>query len=168
MYNERHNRKSGLPALKRPSHPVRMAKDEDPPIIRSVLLSSLIGVIASAVSGGILLTALCFVALGTEDPLALIYPFALLALLPSNFLGGFVSVKKANCSPLACGAVCAAMWLVLSLIISVCLSDPSSAHSLWQSALLHGASVLFFLLGAFAGTYKPRVDARKKHRFGTK
>ena len=162
MYNERHNRKSGLPAVKRPSHPVKMAKGDDPPIIRSVLLSSLIGVFASAVSGAILLTALCFVALGTEDPLALIYPFALLSLLPSNFVGGFVSVKKSNCSPITCGVVYAAMWLILSLIISVFLAGPSSAHTLWQGVLLHGASVLFCLLGAFAGAYKPRVDTRKK------
>ncbi len=169
MYNDRHKGKSGLPAQKRQMGMAQRTRvNEETPIIRTVLLSSLLGMLVSVISGGILLTILCFVALGSEDPLSLIAPLSLLALLPSNFLGGFISTKKADCSPLACGAICAAMWMLLSLVVALCLPYPSSNYALWQSILLHCASVLFCVLGAFAGGYKPRRDTRKKHRFGGK
>ena len=167
MYNDRHRGKSGLPAQKRQMVMAqRTYASEETPIVKTVLLSSLFGVLASVLSGGILLTILCFVALGSEDPLSMIAPLSLLALLPSNFLGGFISTKKADCSPLACGAICAAMWMLLSLVVALCLPYPSSHYALWQSILLHCASVLFCVLGAFAGGYKPRRDTRKKRRFG--
>ena len=167
MYNDRHRGKSGLPAQKRQMGMAqRTHASEETPIVKTVLLSSLFGVLASVLSGGILLTILCFVALGSDDPLSMIAPLSLLALFPSNFLGGFISTKKADCSPLACGAICAAMWMLLSLVVALCLPYPSSDHALWQSIILHAASVLFCVLGAFAGGYKPRRDTRKKRRFG--
>ena len=167
MYNDRKRGKSGLPAQKRQAIVARRQySSEDEPIVKSVLSSALLGVLVSAISGGLLLTLLCFVALKSEDPLSLISPLSLLALLPANFLGGLISSKKADRSPMACGAICAAMWLLLSLAAAVCLPYPSSNHALWQSVLLHLASVLFCILGAFAGTYKPRRDTRKKRRFG--
>lgn len=169
MYNERKRGKGGLPTLKKQMGMTqRTHAVEETPIIKRVLLSSLFGVLISVLSGGILLTLLCLFALGTEDPLSLIPPLALLALLPSNFFGGFVSSKRADCSPMACGAICAAMWMLLSLIVALCLPYPSSDYALWQSIMLHTASVLFCLLGAFAGSYKPRKDTRKKRRFGGK
>ena len=159
--------KSGLPAqIRQTGTSQRSRSVEDEPIVKRVLLSSLFGVAVSVLSGGILLTILCLVAIGTDDPLSLISPLALLALLPSNFFGGFVSTKRADCSPMACGAITAAMWLLLSLVVALCLPYPSSGYALWQSVLLHGASILFCVLGAFAGCYKPKVDARKKRRFG--
>jgi putative membrane protein (TIGR04086 family) len=169
MYNDRKRGKGGLPAQKRQvGIAQRTHATEEEPIIKAVLLSSLFGVLASVLSGGILLTVLCFVALGSDDPLSLIAPLSLLALLPSNFLGGFISTKKSDCPPMPCGAICAAMWMLLSLVVALCLPYPSSDHVLWQSVFLHGASVLFCILGAFAGSYKPRKDTRKKHRFGGK
>ncbi len=169
MYNDSHKGKSGLPAQKRQMGMAQRTRvNEETPIIKTVLLSSLLGVLTSVISGGILLTLLCFFALGSEDPLSLIAPLSLLALLPSNFLGGFISTKKADCSPLACGAITAAMWMLLSLVVALFLPYPSSNYALWQSILLHCASVLFCVLGAFAGSYKPRKDTRKKHRFGGK
>ena len=167
MYNDRHRGKSGLPAQKRQvGMAQRTRANEEAPIIKTVLLSSLLGVTVSVVSGGILLTLLCFFALGTQDPLSMIAPMALLALLPSNFAGGLVSAKRASCSPMACGALTAAMWMLLSLVVAICLPYPASNYALWQSILLHAASALFCVLGAFAGNYKPRKDTRKKRRFG--
>ena len=169
MYNDRKRGKGGLPAQKRQvGIAQRTHATEEEPIIKAVLLSSLFGVLASVLSGGILLTVLCFVALGSDDPLSLIAPLSLLALLPSNFLGGFISSKKADCSPLACGAICAAMWMLLSLVVALCLPYPSSDHALWQSIMLHAASVIFCVLGAFAGNYKPKKNTRRKRRFGGK
>ena len=85
MYNDRHRGKSGLPAQKRQMVMAqRTHASEETPIVKTVFLSSLFGVLASVVSGGILLTILCFVALGSEDPLSMIAPLSLLALLPSN------------------------------------------------------------------------------------
>ena len=169
MYNDRKRGKGGLPAQHRVTGMSQRTRTvEDTPIIKKVLLSSLLGVLVSALSGGILLTLLCLFALGTEDPLSLIPPLSLLALLPSNFFGGFVSSKRADCSPMACGAICAAMWMLLALVVALCLPYPSSDYALWQSIMLHMSSVLFCVLGAFAGCYKPRKDTRKKHRFGGK
>jgi hypothetical protein len=68
---------------------------------------------------------------------------------------------------LACGAVTAAMWTVVSLILSLCLfSTPSADYELWQSLILHLASALFCVFGAFAGKYKPHKNPKKQRRFG--
>ena len=169
MYNDRKRGKSGLPAQKRQVNVAhRQYSIDNEPIVKRVLTSALLGVLVSVISGGVLLTLLCFLALKSEDPLSLISPLSLLALLPANFLGGVISSKKADRSPMACGAICAAMWLLLSLVVAVCLPYPSSNHALWQSILLHVVSVMFCILGAFAGTYKPRRNTRKRHRFGGK
>ena len=169
MYNERNHKKGGLPVLrKRNDVSVRGRGDEDSPIIKAILRSSLLGILASVLSGGVLLTFLCFFAIRAKDPLSLRPPLSLLALLPSNFFGGFISAKKSKCSPIACGAITAAMWMILSLAVAVCLPYPASNHALWQSISLHVASVLFCVLGAFAGSYKPVRDTRKKRRFSGK
>ena len=167
MYNDRKRGKSGLPSQHiKTSVAQRKHVSEETPIIKRVMLSSLFGVVVSAVSGAILLILLCILALSTDDPLSMIPPFALLALLPSNFLGGLVSSKRSDSSPIASGAITAAMWLLFSLIVALCLPHPSSEYTLWQSIVLHMSSTLFCILGAFAGNYKPKRDTRKNRRFG--
>ena len=53
MYNDRHRGKSGLPAQKRQMVMAqRTHASEETPIVKTVLLSSLFGVLASVLSGG--------------------------------------------------------------------------------------------------------------------
>ena len=165
MYNGQ-IKKGGLPAQRKgfsPSSRTRSA--DDSPLIKTVLISSLLGIGIAAVAGILLLFIVCFIATSSEDPLSLITPLSLIALLPSNFLGGFVSSKRTGESPLACGIVTAAIWGIISLVLSLCLVGvQSSSYALWQSLLLHAISALFCVLGAFAGCYKPQI--KKKRRFG--
>ncbi len=168
MYNDRQIKRGGLPVRRKSTALASKAHvEDDVPLIKTVLFSSLLGVAVNAVAGLILLSVVCFIAISGNDPLSLIAPLSLLALFPSNFLGGFVSAKRTGESPLACGIVTAAMWGVISLIVSVCMYNvQSSGYALWQGLMLHAVSVLFCILGAFAGNYKPRKDTRKKRRFG--
>ena len=167
MYNDRHNTRGGLPTPKRHSPAIAHRRTaEDAPLFKRILSNALWGLLANVLSGIVLVFILCFIAYSSPDPLAMIFPMALLALLPSNFLGGFVSAKKCGESHIACGIATAAMWGCLSLIGALCLWGVSpSGYTLWQGLLLHGASIAFCLLGAAAGGIK-RAPSRKKRRFG--
>ena len=163
MYNDRLAKKSVLPIPKRQL--TRRSAAEDKPLWKRILFSSLWGLLANFVSGLILITITCVVAYSSPDPLSLIPALSLLALLPSNFLGGLVAVKRCGDSKIACGITVAAMWGVLSLLGSLCLSSiSSSGYELWQGLLLHATSLAFCLLGAVAGGIK-RPPSRKKRRF---
>ena len=168
MYNDDHRKRSGLPA-QRQSHSLAMKiRDEDgAPLIKKVLISSLIGLGVNLVCGILLVTISAAIALFYNDPLSLMIPLSLLSLLVSNFLGGFSSSKIAKEAPFVCGLVCAAMWGVLSLIVSLALFfAPSSGYSLLQSLLLHAISAVFSVLGALCGSYKPKKNPRNHRRFG--
>lgn len=165
MYNER--TRGGLPAARsRATGAMRKRGGEDMPLFKKLMISSLWGLVANLLSGILLVSIVSAIAYFSPDPLGLIFPLALLALLPSNFLGGFVSAKRCGESALACGITTAAMWGTLSLIGALCLFSISpSGYTIWQSLLLHGASFGFCMLGAAAGGIK-RPKSRKKRRFG--
>lgn len=167
MYSNRQTKRGGLPAQRKSVFLSSKGRaEDDSSLIKTVLFSSLLGVLIAAAAGFLLLCIVCFIAINGDDPLSLISPLSLLALLPSNFIGGLVSCKKTGESPLACGIVTAAMWGAISLILSLCLIGiQSSNYAMWQSLILHAVSALFCVLGAFAGNYKPR-KTHKKRRFG--
>ena len=166
MYN-RQKSHGGLPTPRRNTGlGARRSSREEPPLFKKVLHSSLWGLAVNAASGIALVSIVCLIAYSSPDPLDLIPPLSLLALLPSNFLGGFISAKRCGESAIACGCITAAMWGALSLIGAICLWSVSpSGYALWQSLLLHAASFAFCLLGAAAGGIK-RSPSRKKRRFG--
>ncbi len=167
MYNDRKSRPSALVAQR--NHPVparRALENNEAPLFKKILLSSLIGAGVCGAVGILLVTVFSLVACKSPDPLSLIPTLSLLSLLPSSFLGGFVSAKRTGEAALPTGLVCAAMWSALSLALSVCLySAPSSGYTLWQGLLLHLFSALFCVLGALAGGIK-RKPSRKRRRFG--
>lgn len=165
MYNER--TRGGLPtARSRATSALRKRGGEDTPLFKKLMLSSLWGLGANLLSGILLVSIVSAIAYRGTDPLGLIFPLALLSLLPANFLGGFISAKRCGESPFACGIITAAMWGAISLIGALCLwSVAPSGYTIWQSLLLHGASIAFCLLGALAGGIK-RPQSRKKRRFG--
>lgn len=167
MFNERTRIKGGLPTVRSRAACAACKRDrEDTPLFKKIMLSSLWGLGASLLSGIILVSIVSAIACLSPNPLSLIFPLALLALLPSNFLGGFISAKRCRVSALSCGITTAAMWIALSLVGALCLwSVPSSGYTVWQGILLHCLSVAFCMLGAVAGGIK-RVRSRKKRRFG--
>lgn len=165
MYNK--ETRGGLPTPRKHTHlGQKRRQNEDGPLFKRILSSSLRGLLVNAISGILLVSIVCMIAYSSTDPLSMIPPMALLALLPSNFLGGFVSSKKCGESPIACGITTAAMWGAVSLLGSLCLySIAPSGYELWQSLLLHALSLAFCILGAMAGGVK-RIPSRKKRRFG--
>ncbi len=168
MYNnDRKKHISGVPMQRKIPSPITRARtDEDEPLFKKIMISSLWGVGASAVSGILLVSVLSFAAYKSADPTSLITTLSLLSLLPSDFLGGFVAAKKSGAAPFVCGTVTAGVWCALSFALSVCLyTAPSSGYDFWQGLLLHLAASLFCILGAFAGGIK-RKPSRKKRRFG--
>ncbi len=167
MYNERKKSSSALPVKRKSQLPTaRTRQDDDEGSLKRLIFSSLAGLAVCSASGGMLITAVCVIAYMSSDPLAMISPFALLALLPSNFFGGLVSAKKFGSSSLVCGLSTAAFQCAASLILSLCMySIAASGYTLWQGLLLHAASALFCVLGALTGGIK-RNPSRKKRRFG--
>ncbi len=167
MYNERKKGSAPLPVKRRSTLPISRSKhNDDTPILRKLLISSLIGLGVCVLSGILLVTASCAFAYAASDPLAMISPLALLALLPSNFLGGFISARRCGSNALSCGLVTAVFQCTVSLVLSLCMySVASSEYTLLQGILLHAVSVLFCILGALAGGIK-RKPSHKKRRFG--
>jgi len=167
MYNDRQGRSAGLPTIRKNVGLARKRNvKEETPIIKKVLSCSLLGIGVNALSGILLVSLVCIFAYNSADPLSLIPSIALLSLLPSNFLGGFVASRRCGEAPIACALTTTAMWGVLSFLGALCLySIAPSGYELWQSLLLHALSLAFCLLGAMAGGIK-RIPSRKKRRFG--
>lgn len=165
--SKRPSKRTGVPAVRRSSSlPVSAYDNDDSPSLASILKNSLVGLAVTAISGLILISTTCALAYSSADPSSLIAPLSLLALLVSNFLGGFVTAKKTRSSPLACGLVCGAVTTLVMILFSLLLRGaPTSNYKFWQSALLHSMSVLFCVLGAMAGNVKIK-SRRKKRRFG--
>jgi putative membrane protein (TIGR04086 family) len=167
--NTRHKSgRGGVPAVRRAqSLPIGSRNTaDDTPLFAAVLKNSLWGLAAFAVSGIALVTLGCLIAYSNPDPDTLIFPLALLALLPSSFIGGLVSAKKTADAPVACGVVCGCVCMLFMMLLSLVLyTAPSSGYSFWQGAMLHLCAVGFSLLGALMGSIKPKAKKRKR-RFG--
>ena len=167
MYNNRQGRGAGLPSVRRNTGLMRKRSvNEEPPLFKKIITCSLLGVGVNALSGILLVSLVCFFAYRSTDPLSLIPSMALLSLLPSNFLGGFVVSRRCKDAAIACGITTTAMWGVLSFLGAICLYTVApSGYAIWQSLILHAISLLFCLLGAAAGGVK-RNSSRRKRRFG--
>lgn len=144
----------------------RTENTEETSLLGAVLKGSLWGLLCSVICGILLVTLTAAVAYANPDPTALIAPLGLVALMPSMFIGGFVTSKGCKEAPLLCGIISGGMMTLVTMLLGVILRDlPSSGYAFWQSALLHGAAILFSILGAFAGNVKKRPKPGKR-RFG--
>ncbi len=143
----------------------RSRADDDAPLFTAVLKSSLWGMLATFISGLILISVLSAAALASPDPLALITPLALVALFPSAFVGGFVTAKGVKDAPALCGIICGGLITLCGVLLSIILKDLASSElELWQALLLHALVVTFSVLGAFAGNVK-RAKNKFRKRF---
>ena len=75
------------------SLPSRMKDQGEPPLLKCALFGSLLALLATALSGLILISVMTAIAYADTDPLSKIPALSLVALLPSMFVGGFVCVK---------------------------------------------------------------------------
>ncbi len=167
MYNNEKTHKSSMPALRHSSLPVSRTREiKDRPLFQKALMGSLAGLAASSISGCILMGILSGIAYSSADPSSLIPSMGLLSLLPSCFIGGFISTKWVGYSPLLCGILHSAVLNLIMLVLSLSLVGiASSGYSLWQSIILHTVCALFSILGAFAGNINRRTKPGKR-RFG--
>lgn len=165
--NRNNTRPSGsFPVLRRTSTPATRSGDDDSPLFATVLKNSIYGLISFVISGLILVSVMAGIAYSNPDPDIFIAPLSLVALLPSMFIGGFVTTKKTGEAPLFCGVICGAIVTVITILISLILRNAmSSGYSLFQSALLHAFAIIFCLLGSFAGNIKKRAKPGAR-RFG--
>ena len=146
------------------SLPSRMQDQGEPPLLKCALFGSLLALLATALSGLILISVMTAIAYADPDPLSKIPALSLVALLPSMFVGGFVCVKIVKEAPLLCGILSGAVTAVVFLVLSLILRGlPASGHAALGTVALHSAAVLFSLFGALAGNVKRRT---KKRRFG--
>ena len=162
----RNQRSSALVRSRSVAVAARTRSVEESPLFTTVLKCSLWGLLATFISGIILISALSAAALASADPSSLITPLSLLALFPSAFIGGFVTAKKVKEAPVLCGIICGGFFAVCAMLLSILLKAlTASGFELWQSLLLHTAVVVFAVLGALAGSIK-RVAKRRNRRFG--
>ena len=144
----------------------RSRSGDESPLFTAALKASVLGIAATFVSGIVFISILSAVALTSPDPSGLITPLSLLALFPSAFIGGFVTVKRVKDAPMLCGIICGGLSTACAMLLSIALKGlSSSSFELWQALLLHATVVIFSVLGALAGNIK-RVAKRGKRRFG--
>ena len=144
----------------------RNADSTDGSLLGISLKSSLFATLGGIACAIVLISAASAVAYGLPDPAPLIAPLGIAALMPSMFTCGFIAAKKVKEAPMLCGIVSGGVMTLVTIIAGVIFKGlPTSNYAFWQSACLHGASILFSILGAFAGNVK-RKQKRKKHRFG--
>lgn len=143
----------------------REAEAEERSLLQDALRGGALGTAGFLCAGGLLLSAGALLASFSKDPTALIAPLALAALLLSAFLGGWITSRRVGESPLLCGVIEGGMITLCTIALALILRPlPSSALLFWQSALLHGATVFFSILGAMAGGVKRKRTT--KRRFG--
>lgn len=145
---------------------VKSQPNDDKPCIRTVLQSSLFGLLSALASAVIMTTAVCAAAYSSSDPTSLVIPLSIAVLLISNFVGGLVTSRLANGSPLTCGLVCGAAVTSVMLITSLLLFNAKpTSRTFFESAFLHIATVCFCIFGAFIGNIKLKRNPKRK-RFG--
>lgn len=166
IMNKDRRHSSALVRSRTTSVAARSRSGDESPLFTAVLKASVLGIAATFVSGLVLISVFSAVALTSPDPSGLITPLSLLALLPSAFIGGVVTVKRVKDAPALCGIICGGLSTACAMLLSIVLKGlSSSSFELWQTLLLHAAVVIFSVLGALAGNVK-RVAKRGKRRFG--
>ena len=161
----KNQKRGGLPQARRTSALQSRNQESNDGLLALSIKSAFFGLLVWAISGILLISAATAAAYANPDPLSLAPPLSLAATLISAFLGGFAAQKKAKESPLVCGLVFGGLAALVSMFLCFILKNtPSSNYAFWQSALLHGAMVIFSLFGALAGNAKGKM--KTKRRFG--
>ena len=95
------------------------------------------------------------------DPYPWIRPMSVAASMLTAAVGGFSCVKLHKHSALLCGLLNGSLLMLLMLLLSLFLKPYAAGYSAGISALLHLATLLFSVAGAFLGLHgKPKKRKR--------
>jgi putative membrane protein (TIGR04086 family) len=120
---------------------------------------SALGVIAGAVSGGILSVVSSFIAYSVADPNSLIKPLGTAAFFVSAVICGMFSSKRAGKNPFA-GLVSGAVFIILLTAISFAVPGEETEIGEWILMRLGGIAASFF--GGIIVSIKK--DGKKRRR----
>ena len=97
-----------------------------------------------------------------KDPAPFITPLAFLSSAASAFCGGWILCRRQRNSALLCGLINGCFFLCILLLVSLFFRASSSGYSPLVSAALHLCSLLFSILGGFAGLPRPHPHRKKR------
>ena len=124
--------------------------------LRAFLITLAIG------AGSILLLSLA--AYFYPDPDRITLPLGLIAAALTSFLGGVVAKKRTGLAPALCGLVNGMLLMGLMILLSFFCLPHSHGYSALISTLLHAAVLILSVLGALAGSPKPKAATRSRRR----
>ena len=124
--------------------------------IRAFLITLAIG------AGAILLLSLA--AYFYPDPDRIILPLGLLAAALTSFFGGVIAKKRTGGAPALCGLINGMLLMGAMILLSFFCLPHSHGYSALISTLLHAAVLILSVLGAVAGTQKPKAAMRSRRR----
>ncbi len=124
--------------------------------LRAFLITLAIG------AGSILLLSLA--AYFYPDPDRIILPLGYLSLALTSFLGGVVAKKRTGGAPALCGLVNGMLLMGLMILLSFFFLPLSHNYSALISTLLHAAVLILSVLGALAGSPKPKAPTGRRRK----
>ena len=80
------------------------------------------------------------------------------------FLGGVVAKKRTGGAPALCGLINGMLLMGVMILLSFFFLSESSSYSALISTLLHAAVLILSVLGALAGSPKPKSAMRSRRR----
>ena len=98
------------------------------------------------------------------DPDRMILPLGLLAAALTSFFGGMVAKKRTGGAPALCGLINGMLLMGMMILLSFFCLPHSHGYSALVSTLLHAAVLILSVLGALAGTQKPKAATRSRRR----
>ena len=98
------------------------------------------------------------------DPNRIIHPLAYVAVALTAFLGGVVAKKRTGGAPALCGLINGMLLMGVMILLSFFFLSESSSYSALISTLLHAAVLILSVLGALAGSPKPKSAMRSRRR----
>lgn len=123
--------------------------------IAPLVLAALVACGVALVVGAVLLFAAAAVAVGREDPDALVAPLGYGVAAVASLLAGFLTAHRAGRAPLVCGLIAAAL---LGLVTALCgLLLPGECETAPTVILaLHAAMAALTVGGAYLGRRRPK------------
>lgn len=115
--------------------------------------------------GAVLILCVSLILSLTPDPGKYIRPAALICAGITFFCAGLISGKKVPESAVSAGAVNGLLLSALTLLLSVLFHRSGSGYPAWAVVLLHTATILLSLLGAWLSARKPKGGAKKRRTY---
>ncbi len=154
--SNRHSPARRTPVSRRSPHTDEKSAILSIETLRAFLITLAIG------AGAILLMSLA--AYFYPDPDRIILPLGYLAAALTAFLGGVVAKKRTGGAPALCGLVNGMLLMGVMILLSFFFLPHSHGYSALVSSLLHTALLILSVLGACAGSQKPKAPTTRRRR----